>query len=284
MIMNTPEFQKTLREKGIYTTSEKSVYSLLDRLLGRTDTWYYLKIFRVIASGAIIARCGRYDTPFWGQQSYEILQAAEVCGAKITISGCESVAKFNKPVVFVSNHMSMLETMLYPGILLSFGGLATVVKESLLTYPVFGHIMSAVDPISVSRKSPRDDLKEVLIKGEAILRAGRSILIFPQSTRRVEFNSGEFNSLGVKLAKKAGVPIVPIALKTDFHSIGIRFKDIGDLDRTKPVYFKFGPVMEITGNGRAEHEKTIEFIETNLRSWGAIVEKSNRPTGKDEQA
>jgi 1-acyl-sn-glycerol-3-phosphate acyltransferase len=280
--MNTLEFQKTLRERGGYITSEKSVYNPLDRLLGRTDTWYYLKIFRVIASGAIIARCGRYDTPFWGQQSYEILQAAEVCGAKITISGCESVVKFNKPVVFVSNHMSMLETMLYPGILTAFGGLATVVKESLLTYPVFGHIMCAVDPISVSRKSPRDDLKEVLTKGEAILRAGRSVLIFPQSTRRVEFNADEFNSLGVKLAKKAGVPIVPIVLKTDFHSIGIRFKDIGDLDRTKPVYFKFGPVMEITGNGRAEHEKIVEFMETNLKAWGAIVEKSNKSSGKDE--
>jgi len=280
--MNTLEFQKTLREKGSYTTAETSVYSPFDRLLGRTDTWYYLKIFRVISSGAIVARCGKYDTPFWGQQSYEVLQAAEVCGAKITISGCENVAKFNKPVVFVSNHMSMLETMFYPGILLSFGGLATVVKESLLTYPVFGNIMRAVDPISVSRKSPREDLKEVLTKGEAILRAGRSILIFPQSTRRVEFNAGEFNSLGVKLAKKAGVPIVPIALKTDFHSIGLRYKDIGYLDRTKPVYFKFGPIMEITGNGRVEHEKTVEFIETNLRAWGAIVEESSKSTEKEE--
>ena len=281
--MNTFEFQKTLREKVSYETMEPSVYSMLDRLLGRTDTWYYLKIFRVILSGAIVARFGRYDTPFWGQQSYEILQAAEVCGAKITISGCESVTKYNKPVVFVSNHMSMLETMLYPGILLAFGGLATVVKESLLTYPVFGHIMCAVDPISVTRKSPREDLKEVLGKGEAILRAGRSVLIFPQSTRRVEFNPDEFNSLGVKLAKKAGVPIVPIVLKTDFHSNGIRFKDIGDLDRNKHVYFKFGPVMEITGNGRVEHEKSIEFIEANLKQWGAIVEESAKPAGTGDQ-
>ncbi|OGV59861.1 MAG: hypothetical protein A2283_08030 [Lentisphaerae bacterium RIFOXYA12_FULL_48_11] len=272
-----------MREKGSYTTAEPSVYSPLDRLLGRTDTWYYLKIFRVIASGAIVARMGRYDTPFWGKQSYEILQAAEACGAKIKISGCENVTRLDKPVVYVSNHMSMLETMLYPGILLAFRGLATVVKESLLTYPVFGHIMCAVDPISVSRRNPRDDLKEVLSKGETILRAGRSVLIFPQATRRVEFNPDEFNSLGVKLAKKAGVPVVPIALKTDFHSNGIRFKDIGDLDRHKPVYFKFGPAMEITGNGRTEHEKTVEFIETNLREWGAIIEEGAKSAGKDKQ-
>lgn len=282
--MNKLEFHNTLREKGCYTTAAVNSFSPVDRLLGRTDTWYYLKVFRVILSGAIMARLGRYDWSFWGQQSYEILHAAEVCGAKITISGCESVAKSGKPVVFVSNHMSMLETMLYPGILLAFGGLATVVKESLRTYPVFGHIMCAVDPISVSRKNPRDDLKEVLTRGEAILRAGRSVLIFPQSTRRVEFNPDEFNSLGVKLAKKAGVPIVPIALKTDFHSNGVRFKDIGDLDRAKPVYFKFGPVMEITGNGRAEHEKSIKFIETCLREWDAVVEKSNKPdSGENHQ-
>ncbi len=281
--MNTLEFQKTLREPGSYRTAEKSVYCPLERLLGRTDSWYYLKIFRVVFWGAFVARMGKYDPSFWGQQSFEILQAAEICGAKITISGCESVAKYNRPVVFVSNHMSMLETMLYPGILLSFGGLATVVKDSLLTYPVFGHIMRAVDPISVSRRNPRDDLKEVLSKGENILRAGRSVLIFPQATRDVVFRPEEFNSLGVKLAKKAGVPVVPIALKTDFHSNGIRFKDIGDLDRSRHVRFRFGPVMEITGNGKSEHAKIIKFIEENLREWGAAVKEGDNSPGKDNQ-
>jgi len=280
--MNTLELQKTLREKGVYITPADKSYPMLDRLLGRTDTWYYLKIFRVISSGAIIARCGKYNTSVWGDQSCAVLRAAEACGATITISGCENVTRLNKAAVYVSNHMSMLETMLYPGILLSFGGLATVVKESLLTYPVFGNIMRAVDPISVSRRSPREDLKEVLTKGETILRAGRSVLIFPQSTRRLEFNAGEFNSLGVKLARKAGVPIIPIALKTDFHSIGRRFKDIGSLDRTKHVYFKFGQPMEITGNGREEHEKIIAFIESNLRAWGAPVEESSKSAGKDD--
>lgn len=282
--MNTLELQRTLREKGTYTTPEVNSCPLLDRILGKTDTWYYLKIFRVISYGALLARLGKYDTSVWGDQSCAILRAAESCGARITISGCENTARLGRAVVFVSNHMSMMETMLYPGILLSFGGLATVVKQSLLTYPVFGHVMRAVDPISVSRISPREDLKEVLTKGEAILRSGRSVLIFPQSTRRVEFNPDEFNSLGVKLAKKAGVPLVPIALKTDFHSIGKRFKDIGNLDRSSHVYFKFGLPMEITGNGRAEHERTIEFMETTLKAWGAIVETVSGPHGKEEKS
>jgi len=281
--MNTLEFQKILREKGTYTTPPGMSYPVIDRLLCRTDSWYYLKIFRVISWGAIIARLNKYDTPFWAKQSYETIRAAEVCGAKITISGCENVTKLNRAVVYVSNHMSMMETMFYPGVLLSFGGLATVVKESLLAYPVFGHIMRAVDPISVSRKSPREDLKEVLTKGEKILRAGRSVLIFPQSTRRLEFNAGEFNTLGVKLARKAGVPVVPIALKTNFHSIGRKFKDIGSLDRSQPVYVKFGPGMEITGNGRDEHAKTVEFIESNLRAWGMPVEENTSSPGKEEQ-
>jgi 1-acyl-sn-glycerol-3-phosphate acyltransferase len=281
--MNALEFQKNLREKGFYATPAGESYPMLDRLMGRTQVWYYLKIFRVIASGAILAQRGKYNTAVWGSESYETLRAAEVCGAKISITGGENVTKVNRPVVYVSNHMSMMETMFYPGILLSFGGLATVVKDSLLTYPVFGHIMRAVDPISVSRKSPREDLKQVLVRGEEIIRAGRSVLIFPQSTRRLEFNAGEFNTLGVKLARKAGAPLVPIALKTDFHGNGKYLKDFGPLDRSKPVYFKFGPALTISGNGRQEHEETVRFIESNLKAWGAPVEKETAPTGKDDE-
>ena len=281
--MNTEEFQKTLKETGVYITQPDAKYPLLDRIFGRTDTWYYLKIFRVISWGAIRARMGRYDYKFWGQQSWETIRAAEVCGAKITITGGENVTKLDKPAVYVSNHMSTLETLFLPAILLSFGGVATVVKESLLTYPVFGHIMRAVNPISVSRRNPRDDLKEVLTKGEETLRNGRAVLIFPQSTRRLGFNSGEFNSLAVKLARKADAPIVPLVLKTDFHANGKFIKDIGQLDRNKPVYFKFGPAMKITGNGREEQEKIISFMETNLRAWGAPVESAAASPGEKEE-
>jgi hypothetical protein len=45
--------------------------------------------------------------------------------------------------------------------------------------------------------------------GLARLKQGISIVVFPQTTRMVDFDASQFNSIGVKLAKKAGVPVVP---------------------------------------------------------------------------
>ena len=85
--------------------------------------------------------------------------------------------------------------------------------------------MRSRNPIVVGRTDPRKDLEAVMNGGVELLKNGISIVIFPQSTRSVEFKPEEFNSLGVKLAKKAGVDVVPIALKTDFWGNGKLIKE-----------------------------------------------------------
>ena len=52
-------------------------------------------------------------------------------------------------------------------------------------------------------------------EGSERLKKGKSVLIFPQKTRSEIFNPKEFNSLGVKLAKKNNVPVIPMAVLTD---------------------------------------------------------------------
>ncbi|MDP2156163.1 MAG: 1-acyl-sn-glycerol-3-phosphate acyltransferase, partial [Nitrospirota bacterium] len=99
------------------------------------------------------------------------------------------------------------------------------------------------------------------------LRNGLSIVVFPQSTRSSAFNPEEFNSLGIKLALKANVPIVPIALKTDAWGIGKKFKDFGPIDIRKKIYFAFGERMTIQNRGADEHQKVINFITEHLNDW-----------------
>jgi 1-acyl-sn-glycerol-3-phosphate acyltransferase len=127
--------------------------------------------------------------------------------------------------------------------------------------------MKSRNPIIVGRTDPRKDLEAVMNGGVELLRNGISIVIFPQSTRSVEFKPEEFNSLGVKLAKKAGVDVVPIALKTDFWGNGKLIKELGPLDRQKHIYIKFGEPMKIVGNGKEENQKIIEFIKASLEEW-----------------
>ena len=193
--------------------------------------------------------------------------ALEKAGVMFEISGMDNLRRFDGPAVFIGNHMGTLETMVLPCLIQPIKSTTFVVKQSLITMPVFGPVMRSRDPVLVGRVNPREDLRAVLGKGSEKLRSGMSVVIFPQSTRSIKFKPEEFNTLGIKLAVKAGVPVVPIALKTDAWGIGRLMKEFGPIDTSKKVYIKFGEPMVAAGRGTEEHERTVAFIQENLRNW-----------------
>ena len=77
--------------------------------------------------------------------------------------------------------------------------------------------------------------------------------------------------LGVKLGRKAGVAVVPVALKTDFQGNGRIIKDMGPVDPSKEIYIKFGEPISVEGSGQVAHQKIVGFITENLTAWGAKV-------------
>jgi 1-acyl-sn-glycerol-3-phosphate acyltransferase len=192
-------------------------------------------------------------------------------GGNVNISGLENVAAHHGPVVYVGNHMSLVETLILPGIALAFGDVNFIVKEELRHYPVLSSIFTSLGMIAVSRKNPREDFKVVLREGHKFISNGGSIIIFPQATRSMEFDVEAFNTLGVKLASRAGVPVIPVAIKTDFHGNGKWIKDMGPINPQKSLYFKFGDPLPVSGNGREAHRQVVEFITQNLSAWGVKI-------------
>ena len=264
-----------LARTGSYDTArDADPRSACERMFGWSDLYYYWRIFRVVYSGHRHAKRGLFDVATWADHSYGIHRAVEGCGGRICIDGLEHVAALGeRPVVYVANHMSLLETLLIPVIVLQFNYLATVVKASLVKYPIFGTVMRAVEPVTVSRQNPREDLRKVLEDGREFLGAGRSVLIFPQSTRSTTVDPDDFNSLGPKLAQRSGVPVVPVAVKTDFHGIGRWIRDVGPIDRKKTLHLRFGETITVDGNGREAHRRTVDFITGSLEEWGCQVER-----------
>lgn len=114
-------------------------------------------------------------------------------------------------------------------------------------------------------------LKKVMTEGKKILAKGTSIVIFPQNTRMVEFIPGQFNTLGIKLAKSAGLPVVPVAIKTDFWGNGKILKDLGVVHRDQPIHMFFGSPFSIKGNGKDEHQQVTDYIIHHLRELGGVV-------------
>ncbi len=228
---------------------------------------FYVRFISIINQGSAKARRGQYGTPEWCENSLATLRALEAAGVKFEITGTDAFKSVEGPCVFIANHMSTLETMVLPALVAPFKDATFVVKQSLVDYPIFKHVMRSRDPITVGRTNARDDLKAVLEGGAERLAMGRSIIIFPQTTRTSVFDPAQFNTIGTKLAKRAGVPVVPIALKTDAWGNGAYLKDYGRIDPSKKVYFSFGKPLWIKNSGKEEHLEIVKFIAGKLKEW-----------------
>ena len=245
--------------------TEPRMMSLPARLI--PSITFYSRLIAIVIRASRKAKRGQYDTREWCQSSLATLRALEHVGARIEITGIDNIRTTTGPCVFIGNHMSTLETFLLPFIIAPIKETTFVVKQSLIEYPIFKYVMRSRNPITVGRSNPRDDLRAVLEGGIAVLKAGTSVIIFPQTTRTTVFDPKQFNSIGVKLARNAGVPVIPIALKTDAWGNGKYLKDFGRIDRAKPVHFAFGKPLLIGVRGSEEHQEIIDFITGKLKEW-----------------
>jgi 1-acyl-sn-glycerol-3-phosphate acyltransferase len=193
---------------------------------------------------------------------------AEGAGTHVTMEGFEQRAAYKGPVVYVSNHMSTFETVVYPVVLNAFDKLSIILKKSLTEIPIVGHTAIVLGCIPVTRKNAREDLVTVLEEGAKRLQSGMSVLLFPQGTRQSVFEMKRFNSLGAKLAERAKVPLVAIAAQTDFLENGKLIKDFGPVDPAKPVRFKASPLFMPELGSKKMHEESVAFIHEQLKAWG----------------
>lgn len=228
---------------------------------------FYLLFMPVVWRASGQAHHRRYASADWCASSLDILRLLERVGAQVEITGIEHVEQVGGPCVVVGNHMSLLETMVLPVIIQSVRNVTFVVKQSLLEYPVFKYVMRSRNPVAVSRTNPREDFKAVMTGGKERLEDGISIIVFPQTTRTVAFDPEQFNTIGVKLAQKAKVPVIPLALKTDAWGNGKLLKDFGRIDTSKTIRFAFGEPIEVQGRGSDEHQKVIDFIQQKQDEW-----------------
>lgn len=239
---------------------------------------YHWIVLRSVWQGARLAKRGAYDDGAWAESSATILMAVEALGGRMMIDGLDPLASIDGPCVIAANHMSALETHALACILLPFGKVTFVVKRSLLAYPLFGAILRSLQPIALSRSDPRADLRVLINEGIRRLDNGISLILFPQARRRPVFDPASFNSIAAKLAGRAGVPLVPLALKTDFLTRGFPIPDLGKVHPRRDVHFHFGPPLAAQSRERQAHRESVAFIADQCRRLGAPVATPDHPS------
>ena len=130
-------------------------------------------------------------------------------GVKIEVDNRAKLVA-DQPYVFVANHASSLD--IWAMFLVIPRRMRMIAKKQLARIPLFGWGMWAGRFIFIDRQNGVAARRSIDLAGERI-HNGESVLLFPEGTRTRDGSLGPFKKGSFHLAVKAGVPIVPVALR-----------------------------------------------------------------------
>ena len=260
-------FKQTILATGRYATPRR----------GRRLPWWiaspvaHLRMAGIYLWGNLACRRdrARFEEGPFADFALKPLRMMESLGTDVRFDGFDRVRGLRFPVVWMANHMSPLETCAILPAVLAFSPTTIVLKESLAHYPVFGLVVRNIHTIRLRRRNAMEDLRATLEQGEAALREGRSVVVFPEGRRSLTFDPAAFNSIGVKLAQRARVPMVPLALRTDAMQIGRFQKDLFTVHAERPVRFECGEPIPPETPPREALARARDHIVACLARWQA---------------
>ena len=133
---------------------------------------------------------------------------------KVRIHGREKIDP-RKVYVMVSNHQSGLDIMVLFKLHRHFKWVA---KKGLFRIPFIGWNMGLNGYIPIERSRGRSKL-QMMDKAALSLKAGNSVMIFPEGTRTRDGNLQSFKSGAFRLAKDTEAEILPVAISGTFYAI-----------------------------------------------------------------
>ena len=130
-------------------------------------------------------------------------------GVKLEIRGKENIPQGHS-VLFVANHRSYFDVIINYSLLPPLMGF--IAKIELKKVPILAQWMENMNCLFLDRSNIKEGLK-MMKSGVEMLQNGISIFIFPEGTRTKSDDAmEEFKGGSLKMAEKANVPIVPIAI------------------------------------------------------------------------
>lgn len=129
------------------------------------------------------------------------------------------------PFLIAANHQSPWETMAF---LLLFPHVAIVAKQELLKIPVVSWYLARSPMIVIDRESGSAALKLMLKQSLTTIQEGRSVLIFPEGTRKAPDEPVIFRRGIELLYARLKVPVLTVVVNSGrFWGAGVPYKRPG---------------------------------------------------------
>jgi len=184
------------------------------RLTRRLHYWWSLFV-----AGALLAICGPPILLFaWLVNKHDLVYPWALFGARkwLLLSGVRVKVKGlelldpKQTYVFVSNHRSYLDTaamFIYTG-----RRIGLLAKKELLKVPVLGVGMGFVNVMAIDRTNRESAIRTTEAAARRI-KSGVSFAVFVEGTRARPGELLPFKKGAFYMARQAGVPVVPVAIK-----------------------------------------------------------------------
>ncbi len=181
-----------------------------------------------------------------------------VSSVRISVRGLENLV-VTEPRIYLTNHQSFIDIFaILAGLPVHFKFL---LKEELMRIPVLGFTMRRAQYIAIDRSNPRKAVKSMERAAERI-RAGASVVVFPEGTRSEDGRLQPFKRGGFLLALKAGCNVVPVTIEGSN-----RIAPKGTL-RIRPgrITLTIGEPISLVGYTRRNVEDLMDRVHRIMRS------------------
>lgn len=180
----------------------------------------------------------------------------KLSGSKIQIKGEENLPK-DSPALFVSNHQGHMDSVIIHGFIRIPKGFVSIVEVN--KFPILRTWMRYAKCIFLDRSDPRQSLV-CINKGVQFLKEGHSMVIFPEGMLSNGDEINEFKAGSLRLALKAGVPIIPITIKGSYQIMSKAGKNI----RAAKIECLISKPIETSGIDKSGEKELMKLVRDTI--------------------
>jgi 1-acyl-sn-glycerol-3-phosphate acyltransferase len=188
----------------------------------RTVLWFtYFWLFQLVSTFCLLVYfllglLGRKKSQvrllYWITRSWA-RQMVALAGGRVEVSGLENLPAYGG-MLFVANHQGAFDIPLLLGYIPGLKGFVS--KKENFRLPIVSIWMKLLRCIILDRKDLRQSVRAIA-RGIRDLKAGRSLVIFPEGTRSKSGTLNRFKEGSFKLATRSGAIMVPLTIDGSFH-------------------------------------------------------------------